>query len=219
MKVQQESDRKMLKKGIEDMLEIKVYKKLLEEGNKIAIDYLFEIISLEWEYFYLEARYLERKNEYSKIKHKGTSAEKEIVSDYSIFLQNLIYRYYSLLQKFSQLINIVWVKEFREEDCNFNKVKNCTKTKEKFKFINQELKKIDTKSAKKILKERKHLVHRKIVKGEGSLFSSCILLLGGESAKEFLRWEKESNQVLEEVYGKTFKVIANILKVYIRDRG
>ena len=207
----------MLNKGIEDALEERVYKKLSNEKNNVAIDYLFEIISLESECFYLKARYLERKNKYSNGKYKGTDKEKEIVDDYWIFVQNLIYRYYSLLQKFSQLINVIWIKEFSEEDCTFYKVENYTKTKEKFKFINQELKRIDIKSVKETLKDRKNLVHKKVVKGEGSLFSPHILPLGGENAKEFLKWEKESSQVLETAYRETFKVIEDILRIYIKE--
>jgi len=206
----------MLSKTIEDKIEERLYEKLSEERNNVAIAYLFEIISLESEYFYLCAKYLKERDKYLKYKDGGVDREKDIIDDYWIFSQNLIYRYYSLLQKLSQLINTLWIKRFKEKDCTFDKINSICKKEKEFEFLSQKLNKVNIKPVLKILGERKNIVHRRVVEGKGSLFTSHILPLGGEGAKEFLKWEKESRQVLDTAYKNTFQAIESVLAIYIK---
>ncbi len=215
--------KKIVNKNAEDTILEEVYWKLSKDKNNNAIDYLFEIITLESDYFYLEKRYLERKKEYLELKIKYLKSdqflyeEREIVHYYYIFVQDLIYRYYSLLEKLAQLINSIWLQSLAEEKCSFKKVKKACEQDRKFYFIDQELKKLDIEQVDKILEERKRLVHRKIVKGKGSSFSSLILPLGGEYAKEFFKWEGESNKILKSAYKNTIKVIKTLLKVFVNE--
>lgn len=209
--------KKLGEKNLDDIIFEKTYQKLSKVKNSIAIAYLFEIISLQLEYFCLESEYLEIKSKYSERKHRSTCEGKLIIDRYLIFVQNLIYRYYSLLEKLSQLINNIWIKEFSEEECNFVKVKKICKKNEKFNFVNKELKRLNVESIDKIIDERRKLVHRRIVNGKGSSFSPRILPLGGETAKEYSKWENESKKILNEAYKTTFKVIKNLLEIYINE--
>lgn len=211
------ANKKIINKTTEDKIFEEVYWKLSKDKNNNAIDYLFEIVILESDYFYLEKKYLERKIKYLKSDYKFINQEKEIVHYYCIFIQNLIYRYYSLLEKLAQLINSIWLQSFAEEKCNFKKVKKACEKDRKFYFIGKELKKLDIEPVDKILEERKRLTHRRIVKGKGSSFSSLILPLGGEYAKEFFRWEEESNKILKSAYKNTFKVIKTLLKIFVNE--
>lgn len=209
--------KKIINKTTEDKIFEKVYWKLSKDKNNNAIDYLFEIVILESDYFYLEKKYLERKIKYLKSDYKFIDQEKEIVHYYCIFIQNLIYRYYSLLEKLAQLINSIWLQSFAEEKCSFKKLKKTCEKDREFYFIGQELKKLDIEPVDKILEERKRLTHRRIVKGKGSSFSSLILPLGGEYAKEFFRWEEKSNKILKSAYKNTFKVIKTLLKIFVNE--
>jgi hypothetical protein len=218
------ANKKIISKTTEDKIFEEVYWKLSKDKNNNAIDYLFEIVILESDYFYLEKKYLERKKEYLELKikylksdYKFINQEKEIVHYYCIFIQNLIYRYYSLLEKLAQLINSIWLQSFAEEKCSFKKVKKACEKDREFYFIGKELKKLNIEPVDKILEERKRLTHRRIVKGKGSSFSSLILPLGGEYAKEFFSWEEESNKILKSAYKNTFMVIKTLLKIFVNE--
>lgn len=200
---------------IDDKIEEIFYIKLSKERNNVARNYLSEIISLESEYFYLYAKFSEMEKKYLEDKADGINREKDIADDYWIFNQNLVYRYYSLLQKFSQLINALWVKELKEKDCSFDKIRKICKEDPKFEPINQKLKKINIESVEKILEKRKIIVHRRGATEPGSLF----ILLEEEDMKEFSKWEEESRRVLETAYEKTFQVIEDILTSYIKEKS
>ncbi len=110
-------------------IEEEIYKKLTQENNNTATNYLLEIIFLETENLYLWTNYTVKEQRRLEKQLKQTKKkENEIIVDYLVLVRDLIYRYYSLLEKIAQFINGVWLKEFKENECSFIKVKKEQKT-------------------------------------------------------------------------------------------